>query len=148
MIKEFIYDFTLISYLAKWKMELNITSLIRSQNLRSKRSWKNNLHLPFTQLYLTIGGGVPIAVCDWGQLNRLTFLQAIHQLKVPRHEIGQSELFTPFKDILLGHSKGTVCTQKFFIWTPLLLFFGTQSYASAYWVCASTQFFCKLGQNN
>jgi len=46
----------------------------------------------------------------------------VRLFKVPRHEIGQSELFTPFKDILLVHSKGTACAQKFFIWTPLLFF--------------------------
>jgi len=45
--------------------------------------------------------------------NYLMFAQ--RNLKVPWHEIGQSELNTPFKDMLLGHSKGTVCTQMFFI---------------------------------
>jgi len=36
-------------------------------------------------------------------------------LKVPKHENGHCELFTPFKDMLLGYSKGTICTQNIFI---------------------------------
>jgi len=37
----------------------------------------------------------------------------VFQLKVPKHEIGQSELFTPFKNMLLGHSKGIISSRSF-----------------------------------
>jgi len=36
----------------------------------------------------------------------------ISWLMVPKLDTGQCEPFTPLKDMLLEHSKGTVCTQK------------------------------------
>jgi len=33
---------------------------------------------------------------------------------VPEHVNGQNELLTPLVDMMLGHSKGTISTQKIF----------------------------------
>ena len=53
-----------------------------------------------------------IKTCDEG----FKFAQSAAELvlKVPKHEMGQSELIKPFEDMMFLLAKGGTCTQKKF----------------------------------